>query len=216
MARPAKKADGPDTKERVLAVAEKLFAEKGFHGASLRDIGGEVGIANASLLYHFPSKGKLYVAVLDRITESLSTVAGQVERAEMDDVARFELFYNAFYDWGMAHADYLRIVMREMMDNKDRVDRIEKWHLTGVMGRMTKVIADGQARGTFRACNPELFLYQVLGSVTYFQLGLPTLGRVMDWDRAAAEKTFRRQALEHLSRALVKKSALKKAQKKSK
>lgn len=216
MARPAKKADGPDTKERVLAVAERLFAEKGFHGASLRDIGGAVGIANASLLYHFPSKGKLYVAVLDRITESLSTVADQVERAELDEVARFELFYNAFYDWGEAHHDYMCIVMREMMDNKDRVDRIEKWHLTGVMGRMTKIIADGQAKGVFRSCDPELFLYQVLGSVTYFQLGLPTLGRVMNWDRTAAEKTFRQQALEHLSRALVKKSALKKAQKKSK
>ncbi len=216
MARPAKKTDGVETKERLLEVAERLFAEKGFHGASLRDIGGEVGVANASLLYHFPSKGKLYVAVLDRITESLSAVADEVERAELGDIERFELFYNAFYDWGEAHADYMRIVMREMMDNKDRVDRIEKWHLTGVMGRMTKVIADGQAKGTFRSCDPELFLYQVLGSVTYFQLGLPTLGRVMDWDRDAAAKTFRQETLDHLSRALIKKSALKKVHKKRK
>jgi len=216
MARPAKRADGVETKERLLAVAEHLFAEKGFHGASLRDIGGEVGIANASLLYHFPSKGKLYVAVLDRITDSLGGVTEQVEKAELGDVARFELLYNRFYDWGEAHPDYLRIIMREMMDNKDRVDRIEKWHLTSIMDRMTAVISQGQTKGVFRSCDPELFLYQVLGSITYFQLGLPTLGGVMSWDREKAGKTYRAEALDHLSRALIKKSALKKAHKKRK
>ena len=216
MARPAKRADGVETKGRLLEVAERLFAEKGYHGASLRDIGGAVGIANASLLYHFPSKGKLYVAVLDRITESLNDATQIIEKAELGETERFELLYNTFYDWGEAHPDYLRIIMREMMDNKDRVDRIEKWHLTGIMDRMTAVISRGQKKGVFRSCDPELFLYQVLGSITYFQLGLPTLGGVMSWDREAANRTFRAEALSHLSRALIKKSALKKAHKKHK
>src|SRR6202451_700678 len=65
----------PDTRERVLAVAQNLFAEQGYRGTSLRDIARRIGIKAPSLLHHFPSKQQLYLAVLDKMFESLEDAA---------------------------------------------------------------------------------------------------------------------------------------------
>ena len=53
-----------EARERVLEVADRLFAERGYQPVTLRDIAQEVGIRHASLYYHFPQgKEELFVAV---------------------------------------------------------------------------------------------------------------------------------------------------------
>lgn len=56
----------PETKERILDAAEKLFAQRGFHGASLRDITGACGVQVALSYYHFGNKEDVLQAVVDR------------------------------------------------------------------------------------------------------------------------------------------------------
>jgi AcrR family transcriptional regulator len=51
------------TKERILQVAEELFAEKGFEGTRTRDIAEQVGINISTLHFHWKSKEELYTAV---------------------------------------------------------------------------------------------------------------------------------------------------------
>ena len=55
-----------DTKERILNVAELLFADRGFPATSLRDITSEASVNIASVNYHFGSKEALLAAVLER------------------------------------------------------------------------------------------------------------------------------------------------------
>src|SRR5262245_43230067 len=56
----------PQTRERILDVAEALFAERGFAGTSVRDIAASAGLTAASLYNHFDGKEALYDAVLER------------------------------------------------------------------------------------------------------------------------------------------------------
>jgi AcrR family transcriptional regulator len=53
--------DAEQTRERILAAAQKLFAEHGFDGTSVRDITAEAGCNVASVNYHFGGKENLYL-----------------------------------------------------------------------------------------------------------------------------------------------------------
>jgi AcrR family transcriptional regulator len=62
----------PDTKERILDAAEKLFALKGFHVTSLRSITTEAGVNLAAVNYHFGSKNALIEAIFERRLQPLN------------------------------------------------------------------------------------------------------------------------------------------------
>ena len=57
---------GAETRQRILKAAAVLFARRGFHGTSTRDIANEVGIRQPSLFHHFPSKQAMLAELLDR------------------------------------------------------------------------------------------------------------------------------------------------------
>jgi AcrR family transcriptional regulator len=61
-----------DTKQRILDVAESLFAEHGFAGTSLRRIIADAGVNLAAVHYHFRSKESLLEAVIVRRTAPLN------------------------------------------------------------------------------------------------------------------------------------------------
>jgi AcrR family transcriptional regulator len=58
-------AKGEDRRQRILAVAERLLARKGWRNTSLAQIAKEAGVTPAGLLHHFESKEQLLNAVLD-------------------------------------------------------------------------------------------------------------------------------------------------------
>ena len=58
--------DKIDKKDHILDVAEKVFSELGFDGASTRTISGEAGVNMAMLNYYFGSKEGLFLAIFNR------------------------------------------------------------------------------------------------------------------------------------------------------
>ncbi len=78
---------GRDTKDRIVTESFTLFAERGYHAVSVRDIAAAVGIKDASLYNHFPSKQAIFTAVLEGQLERMRTVFEQhgVMYAPTDD-----------------------------------------------------------------------------------------------------------------------------------
>ena len=72
MSTQAESARAGDTKELILNSAEKLFADKGFDGTSLRSITAGAGVNLAAIHYYFGSKEALLQAVLARRLEPIN------------------------------------------------------------------------------------------------------------------------------------------------
>jgi AcrR family transcriptional regulator len=71
---------GTDT--AILRAAATLIAQRGYHGASMRDLGRAVGLQTASLYHHFGSKQELLVAIM---REAMADLTACVTDA-VDDV----------------------------------------------------------------------------------------------------------------------------------
>lgn len=60
-----------DTKEQIISVAERLFAERGFAGTALRSVVSEAKVNLAAVHYHFGSKEELFRAVVARLARPI-------------------------------------------------------------------------------------------------------------------------------------------------
>jgi AcrR family transcriptional regulator len=68
---------------QILDTAATLFAERGFHGVSVADLGAACGISGPALYKHFDSKDAMLAEMLVSISEELLRVGR--ERAAVDD-----------------------------------------------------------------------------------------------------------------------------------
>ena len=71
----------PDRKERILAAAADLVAQRGYHAVSMSEIGTAAGIVGSGVYRHFDSKAVVLVAVFDRVIDSLLREASETVAA---------------------------------------------------------------------------------------------------------------------------------------
>jgi AcrR family transcriptional regulator len=72
-----------DRRERILVVAERLFAERGYEHVSVRDVAAAARVTHPLIYYHWGSKRELLAAVLERNRERVrALVAGQTDPRE--------------------------------------------------------------------------------------------------------------------------------------
>lgn len=79
------RADAPTRREQILKEAARLFAERGFHGVGVDEIGAAVGISGPGLYRHFPGKDAMLAELLVGISGQLLTGAKR-RLAEADGV----------------------------------------------------------------------------------------------------------------------------------
>ena len=75
--RPSSEVPG-DTKEQILAVAEELFAQKGFAGVRTHEIAERAGVNKAMIYYWYQSKEQLLRAVLQKILFELIALSQEI------------------------------------------------------------------------------------------------------------------------------------------
>ncbi|MFI2200797.1 TetR/AcrR family transcriptional regulator [Streptomyces sp. NPDC020192] len=79
------RTDAPTRREQILKEAARLFAERGFHGVGVDEIGAAVGISGPGLYRHFPGKDAMLAELLVGISGQLLTGAKR-RLAEADGV----------------------------------------------------------------------------------------------------------------------------------
>jgi AcrR family transcriptional regulator len=57
-------------RERLLEAASKVFADRGYHGATVEEIAAESGLSNGALYYNFRNKEALFLALFDQRIEA--------------------------------------------------------------------------------------------------------------------------------------------------
>jgi AcrR family transcriptional regulator len=96
----SRRRDPEDTKERLLDAAERLFAERGFEGASLRAVTQAAGTSVSAAHYHFGSKEALLVATVRRraepVAEARNARLAEIERRAGDGPLPLEDVLDAF------------------------------------------------------------------------------------------------------------------------
>ena len=105
--------EAPSTRDVILDVGERCFAERGFTGVSMREIAAEAGLRNqASLYHHFRDKRDLYEAVLARGVEPIVALVAESTAGGTVDAVLERLL-----DYLEVHPHLPRLIQRAGLDD---------------------------------------------------------------------------------------------------
>lgn len=86
-----------DTREAILGCAEELLQRRGFGGFAYQHIAVQLGIRNAAIHYHFPSKEDLGVALIKRYRERFRNWAAMLPPG--DAWTRLQAYFATYLDY---------------------------------------------------------------------------------------------------------------------
>ena len=160
---------------RILQVAEKLFAEKGFDGTSIRNISKEAKINIAMVSYYFGSKEKMLESLIYFRTTDLKM---QLENLYREAISPLEKI-NKLIDLYIARINknkWIYQILHFELSSKKRTVDIKSF--TDVKKRnlhsLENIILEGQQKGVFRKdINIALLPPTILGTFFHFQMNRP-------------------------------------------
>jgi AcrR family transcriptional regulator len=180
-------------REQILREAARLFAERGFHGVGVDEIGAAVGISGPGLYRHFAGKDAMLAELLVGISDRLLT-AGRMRVAETDDAARaLDALIRGHIDFAIDDRPLITLHDRELdrLRDSDRklVRQLQRQYVEEWVAVVRRVYPDAtelEARAAVHA------VFGLLNSTPHLggQAGLP--------DRSAMAALLHRLALSAL------------------
>lgn len=135
----------PETRRHVQAAARRLFAERGFFGATVHDIARQADLSVGAIYMHFRSKEDLFVSLFDDAMESFRADLRAVLRRSAPPLERLREVWNLLIRLGQSRPESHRVF--PLLHDRG----IQRWVSTDVLREINR--AAGRA---FRACSAVL------------------------------------------------------------
>lgn len=159
----------------ILQVAERLFAEEGFDGASIRTIAKEAGVNIAMISYYFGSKEKLLEALILYRTGSMKMQLESILGEDLPPFDKIDRLVDLYISRINKHKCMYQIMHFEL-STKKRILNMEsfmniKKENTAIFRR---IIQEGQDAGAFRKdVNTDLIPATVMGTLVHVRNNKP-------------------------------------------
>ena len=157
-----------NTRDDVIDAAGRLFASRGYHATSMRDLGRELGLHGSSLYSHVTSKEDLLVEVVERGAERFQLSAERAVSQSSDPKRRLQALIAGHLDVVLDHPDEVKT----FLDEARSLDSGSRRRIIAARDRYEQsfrsVIADGSSSGAFGSdLDPKLtaiFILSILNA----------------------------------------------------
>lgn len=109
-------------RKQILDAATIVFAEKGFHRATIKDIARQAGIADGTIYSYFASKTEVLLAILNRLNETTEREQQFAQGSEQDVRTFFRVYLQQRIALLWPNAEVFRAVLPEMLVNAELRD----------------------------------------------------------------------------------------------
>jgi AcrR family transcriptional regulator len=189
-----RKLDPEGTKREILREARAEFAEKGFSGARIDEIGARTKTAKRMIYYYFGNKEGLYIAALE---EAYGEIRAQERTLELDHLSADDALCRLIdftFDYEQENVEFVRLISCENMNyakytkNSKKIKEVN----SNVIDELSKILDRGYADGTFtRKVLPEDVHFMISSLCFYRVSNQYTFSEIFGCDLASPETSAR-------------------------
>lgn len=162
-------AEPQRSRDDVIRAAGRLFAERGFHGTSMRHLGNELGLLGSSLYSHVSGKDELLVAVVSRGAALFQALADEVLASDLDPPHQLRMLVEGHVAIVDDNLDEARTILNEARFLPDTARQPIVAMRDRYEAAVRTVIERGIATGDFTAPDPGLAAILVLSVLNAFE-----------------------------------------------
>ena len=166
-------ADSSNSRDKILDVAEALFASRGFAGVGLSAVAEQVGLKKSSLFHHFRSKAVLYAEVLGRVVSRIEVSVGPALEPVGSAAERIDRVVDQLIESLAEHPTSARLLLRSLFEDDAPAVveatgdvRLEE-RIDALLGRVSAVVSHGIETGEFRAVAIPDLLQTLIGATIF-------------------------------------------------
>ncbi|HMN31696.1 MAG TPA: TetR/AcrR family transcriptional regulator [Caldilineaceae bacterium] len=152
-------------RNQILDAATEVFAAKGFHGATIRQIAQTAGIADGTIYLYFKTKTDLLLGILDRINESEQRADDLAQPNEGD----FADFFAVYLRHRMKRLDEnfqaLRAILPDILSQPELRSRYYSQVIEPTFVTAEPIFRTWIAQGILKPLDPTLALRAISGMV---------------------------------------------------
>ena len=181
-----------DKQKRILEVAEKLFAEKGFDGTSIRNISKDAKVNIAMVSYYFGSKEKMLESLIYYRTVNLKMELENILKENLDPNEKIDRLIELYISRISKNKCIYQIVHFELVNRKREINiksftEVKKRNLES----LAKIIHEGQEKGVFRKdVNIPLIPPTILGTYFHFNMNRPYYAELFNIESEEAFEAY--------------------------
>ena len=174
--------DFNDKQIEILQTAEKLFAEHGYDGTSVRDIAKSANINIAMISYYFGSKEKLLEALIVYRIASMRLQMENLYREDLTPLEKIDRLIELYIkrinaNKGMYQIIHFEISSGKRIINCEAFNEMKKHNLD----ILKSIILEGQEKGDFRKdVNTVLIPTTIMGTYFHFQMNKPFFKEILN------------------------------------
>ncbi len=157
---------------RILAAAIAEFASNGFEGASMDAIAARTQTTRGLINYYFGSKERLYLAVLERVYAEIRDAERGLELDDLPPAEAMRRIVDFTYDYYVEHEYFVRLVVAENQARGRHMKRFPSLRTLNrpIVDTLGRVIARGQAEGTFRRDVDPIDVHMAIAALGMFNV----------------------------------------------
>ncbi|MDI6711955.1 MAG: TetR family transcriptional regulator [Anaerosomatales bacterium] len=146
---------GDTARDRILASASPLFAERGFDAVSVADIAHASGTSTSLIYYHFADKQTLFETAVLEAADLMESVASEALSASGSPAERLVSFARAYSSLLGSHPDTMRVLILSVANLQGRLPNEVLDRASAIVGALAATIEEGIAEGLFRPVDPR-------------------------------------------------------------
>lgn len=186
-------------RQALLDAAAELFAQRGFNGVSIEELGAAAGVSGPAVYRHFEGKHAVLAALLTEVSEALLTDGREVLRAAPDAASGLTSLIGFHVNFALGHPDIIRVQDRDLAhlhpEHRETVRALQRDYMR------LWVTALGELQPGSEPAELRLRVHAAFGLINSTSHSLGSRGAVRGSDHTTAASA--RSVLERMTAAAV-------------